>query len=215
MNFDQDTPLSRIKGETIKAHNALMDYFLMGGGRSFNKLFDRWERIQKSPEPYPKEPPTKRVQTLKDWSSRYHWQARIARQTEIDNAIALEQYRQQHMSEGEALAILAEQARGNMGHFADVRSQADLANHPKSALVKSIIQHYTQTTKGSGKAAKSEIKARITLSLYNAQEALKLILRHHGSFNDKIDIRSEVAVKAYMQISPDDWDDNLDEPTGD
>lgn len=184
MTFDQDAPLSRIKGETIKAHNALMDYWLMGAGRSQEKLRQRYS------EDTANEPPTIHLRTLAGWSTRYHWQARIAQQAENDNAIILEQiekdnaaklaeWQAQHVSEAEALAILAGQARGDMGQLAGVRAQTDLASHPQSALVKNITQHYTQTTKGAGEA---EIKARIALGLYDAQNALKLILQHHGSF---------------------------------
>jgi hypothetical protein len=178
MNFDKDIPLSQIRGETIKAHNALMDYFLMGGGRSFSKLFEQWERIKKATEPYPKEPPTKRLQTLKDWSVKFHWKARIIRQVEIDNEIALEQYRQRHMSKAEALALLADQARGNMADFADVESPADLVEYENAALVKNITHHYTQNNRGD----KEERTIRFTLGLYCAQKALELILKHHGAF---------------------------------
>jgi hypothetical protein len=192
MKFSKDDPLSRIKGETIKAHNALMDYFLMGSGRSLNLLLEKY-RAQIVSEVYLKAPPTKRLQTLKNWSSRYHWQARIARQAENDNAIILDQrrqalekieaeFRERHMGEAEALAILADHARGDMGQLAGVRAQTDLAKHPQSALVKTITQHYTQTTRGTGEAAQAEIKARIALGLYDAQRALELILKHHGSF---------------------------------
>ena len=37
MSFDQDTPLNRVANETIKANTALMDYWLMGAGRSLEK----------------------------------------------------------------------------------------------------------------------------------------------------------------------------------
>ncbi len=186
MTFDQDTPLSRIKGETIKAHRALMDYFLMGEGRSLANL------CQIYTEPAP-DPPTLHIATLKIWSSRYHWQARIARQIENDNTAILEQrrqaqekiteqYFQRHMSEAEALALLADQARGNMADFAGVRAQSDLSDNSKAALVKNITQHYTRTTRGIGDDKQAEIKARIVLGLYDAQRALELILKHHGAF---------------------------------
>lgn len=183
MSFDQDAPLGRIKNETQKAHDAFMDYFLMGGGRSLRKLAERYQnqwRIRD--ELGTKMPPTKDFNTLGNWSTRHHWQARIARQTEIDNEIALGQYRQRYMPKEEVLARLSDQARGDMGVFANVRSQADLEDNLYSALVKTITQHYTQTQRGEGEDARSEIKARITLGLYDAQEALKLLAKHYGLF---------------------------------
>ena len=199
MEFDQDTPLNRVANETIKASTALMDYWLMGAGRSLANL------CQIYTEPMPdSEPPTVHIATLKVWSSRHHWQARIGRQIENDNASILEQrrqvqekitaqYLQRHMSEAEALALLADQARGNMADFAGVRAQSDLAENPGAALVKSITQHYTQTTKGTGEDSQAEIKARIALGLYDAQRALELILKHHGSFEK--DNKSELSIK--------------------
>jgi hypothetical protein len=188
MSFDKESPLNRIKGETIKAHKALMDYFLLKGAkRSLDKLRQKYVKTTLN------EPPTIHLRTLQTWSARYHWQARIAQQAENDNAIILAQiekdnaekvaeWQAQHMSEAEALARLALQARGDMGNLAGVRAQTDLADHPQSALVKNVTQHYTQTTKGTGENSQAEIKARIVLGLYDAQRALELILKHHGAF---------------------------------
>ena len=188
MSFSGDSPLSRTANETQKANTALMDYWLMGAGRSLEKLRQSYVK-----SPSSNEPPSVHLRTLQKWSSRYHWQARIARQIENENAVTLErrrqtleqieeQYRQRHMSEAEALALLADQARGNMADFAGVRAQSDLADNPKAALVKNIVQHYTQTTKGTDEDSEAEIKARIALGLYDAQKALELILKHHGAF---------------------------------
>lgn len=187
MAFDQDAPLNRIAKERQKAHDALMDYFLMGSGRSLGKLHQSYIKDTSS------EPPTIHQRTLAAWSSRHHWQARIAQHAANENAVILEkrrqiqeqiteQYRQRHMSEAEALALLSDQARGNMADFAKVRAQSDLSNNPKAALVKNIVQHYTQTIRGTGEDEEAEIKARIALGLYDAQRALELILKHHGSF---------------------------------
>jgi len=135
MTFDKDTPLSRIKGETQKAHNALMDYFLMpGGGRSLAKLH------QKYIETTLNEPPSKNLRTLAGWSTRYHWQARIAQQAANDNAVLLDQrrqalekieaeFRERHMSEAEALSILAGQARGDTDNLAQKALEMVLKHH--------------------------------------------------------------------------------------
>ena len=195
MTFSKDTPLSRIKGETQKAHNALMDYFLLGA--SLEKLRQKYVKNTLT------EPPTIHLRTLQGWSARYHWQARIAQQAENENAIILAQIEKDnaarlakwqalHMGEVEALAILAEQARGNMADFANVRSQADLVKNPKAALVKNITHHYTQTNRD----ADEERTTRFTLGLYCAQKALELILKHHGAFaaDNKTELISKIEV---------------------
>ncbi|MHC4195938.1 MAG: hypothetical protein ACYSQZ_08355 [Planctomycetota bacterium] len=124
-DFDPEAPLNRIKGESKKAHDALMDYFLMGGGRSLRKLGDKYVE-QASSDYQAKEPPTKKQNTLMAWSLRNHWQARVAQQTLLDDEIALEQYRQRHMTGPEVIARLSDMGRADMAEFADVRSPADL-----------------------------------------------------------------------------------------
>lgn len=187
MNFDQDTPLNRIKGETIKANTALMDYWLMGAGRSLEKLRQSYTKAASE------KAPTVHLRTLQEWSSRDHWQARIAQQAandnalilqkiEDDNAVRLAEYQARHMSEAEVIARLSDQARGDMGQFAGVRAQTDLAQHPHSELVKKITQHYNQVEYGTKEDRKTELKARITLELYGAQKALELLGRHYGIF---------------------------------
>ncbi len=204
MIFNQDAPLSRIASESLKAHAALMDYFLMGGGRSLDKLRQRYGR-----DTAVNEPPTIHLRTLEKWSSpdRFNWQARIAQQKANDNEIALAEFRARHMSKEEIIARLSDQARGDMGEFAQVRSQDDLDGHPFSELVKTITQNYTQTQRGSGEDAQTEIKARIVLGLYDAQEALKWLGKYYGLFTDKVDISGGLAVKGYELVSPDDWDE--------
>lgn len=184
MAFNPEAPLHRIKNETQKSHDAFMDYFLMGSGRSFQKLIDRYKKQWRiRDELGAKMPPTKELNTLGNWSSKFHWQARVAHQTEIDNDIFLEQYRKRYMSKEEVIAILSDQARGDMGDFANVRAQADLADNQYSALIKTITQHYIQTSRGEGDRAQTEIKARITLGLYDAQKALELLAKHYGLFD--------------------------------
>lgn len=204
-DFDPEVPLNRIKGESEKAHNALMDYFLMGGGRSFSKLFDWWDRIREGAESYPKEPPTKRFQTLKDWSSKFQWQARIARQSEIDNELAMEQYRQRHMSDSEVMARLADIGRGDMADFANVRDPVDLKEIEQSPLVKKITITERKTQDDT------EI-AKITIELHSSLKALELIGKDLGRFKDRLDITSgdqpftiDELTQAAKEIE--DWED--------
>lgn len=63
------------------------------------------------------------------------------------------------------------------------------------------------------KAIKQDSKGHVTLELYSAQDALGLVGRHLKLFIDQIDINALTAIKAYVGISPDDWDE-MDE-TGD
>jgi hypothetical protein len=69
--WDADNPLDAITGETVKANQALRDYAAMGAGRSIAKLIERYRTV-------PNASPTRREPTLKTWSVKFHWQARLA-----------------------------------------------------------------------------------------------------------------------------------------
>ena len=56
---------------TDKAAAAFADYIGMGPGRSLASLCNRYQKSTKAP-------PTKRLETLKEWSTKYQWQARIS-----------------------------------------------------------------------------------------------------------------------------------------
>jgi hypothetical protein len=176
MSFDNEAPLNRIKGESRKAHNALMDYFLMGAGRSLRKLGDEYVK-QASSDHQAKEPPTEKQNTLMAWSLRNHWQARIARQTEIDNEIALEQYRQRHMSAAEVVARLSDMGRADMAEFADVRFPADLEDKLNSHVVKKVTVAARRHKDGT-------VTARTTIELYDAKGALDSLARMLGLFEE-------------------------------
>ncbi len=180
MSFSGDSPLSRIANETIKANTALMDYWLMGAGRSLEKLRKSYVK-----SPSSNEPPSVHLRTLQKWSSRHHWQARIAQQAANDNALALAQYQERHMGGDEALALISDIARGDMGDFADVLSLADLAKLDKSRLVKKATFHHSSSS--------GTITGRLMIDLHDSQKALELILRHHGAFEK--DNKSELSIK--------------------
>jgi hypothetical protein len=181
-DFDSDAPLNRIKGESRKAHSALMDYFLMGAGRSLRKLLDRFSK-QHENESSTELPPTTKWTTLSKWSHIHYWQARIARQTEIDNEIALEQFRQRHMSGPEVIARLSDMGRADLAEFADVRSPADLEYKLNSHVIKKITIQGRKNKDGSS-------WARTIIELHDSQGALEKLARHHGLFKDRLDITS-------------------------
>ncbi|MHC4546854.1 MAG: terminase small subunit [Planctomycetota bacterium] len=186
-DFDNDAPLNRIKGESKRAHNALMDYFLMGGGRSLRKLGDKYVKLASS-DYQAKQPPTKKENTLMAWSVRHHWQARIARQTEIDNEIALEQFRQR----------LSDMGRADMAEFADVRSPADLEGKLNSHVVKKIVVQARRHKDGT-------ITAKTTIELYDAKGALDSLARHLRLFEGAGDSEDKpLVIKVLKNVSMDD-----------
>lgn len=81
--WDPANPLARAKGETVTANKALHDYALIAHGRSLAKLREQY-LDQRRTEGAPK-PPSTQMTTLKGWSTRHHWQARIAAWQEAQN----------------------------------------------------------------------------------------------------------------------------------
>lgn len=103
------------------------------------------------------------------------------------------------MSADEAMILLSDQARGSLAEFADVQLLADLKEHPKAHLVKTLT-----TDVYEDKAGKIHYKTRF--ELYDAQAALRDILRIHGKFaNDAGSSEDKpVFVKFVKGIDPDD-----------
>ena len=64
---------NRVKGEREDQIGACNDYLRLGPGRSIAKLLDRYQQETKTI------PPSKRLATLKSWSSKYNWVERAER----------------------------------------------------------------------------------------------------------------------------------------
>lgn len=65
--WDRRDPLARVAPETHAANMALRDYHAMGPARSLDRLAARY---QSDTKPTP-------LRTLKGWSTRFAWQARV------------------------------------------------------------------------------------------------------------------------------------------
>lgn len=63
--------LGEVDGESRKARQALLDYAQAGAGRGLRKLHARYQAAETAP--------TRRLSSLLAWSSRFDWQARVAR----------------------------------------------------------------------------------------------------------------------------------------
>lgn len=117
--WDTKDPLAKSPGETLRANQALRDYANMGAGRSLSSLQELYRaRVrQNMAEPIPGSPsesvPTQAIFTLKEWSSRYQWQARLEVLQELQRQEEEElwrerriQVRQQDWQQGEELRKL-------------------------------------------------------------------------------------------------------------
>lgn len=81
---EQSEALARLSGETARAHAAFLDYVRLGDGRSLRRLLEQYQawhgenRPQSANKAPTEKPPTLRLKTLADWSTRYRWQERLA-----------------------------------------------------------------------------------------------------------------------------------------
>lgn len=74
-------PWDRRKDETKRAHDALLDYCAMGGGRSIRALFAQYRQQSATfaaTGAATRKPPTRRLRTIMTWSSRFDWPERAA-----------------------------------------------------------------------------------------------------------------------------------------
>ena len=117
--------------------------------------------------------------------SAYNQAYRLMKNDEIRKAID-EQLAHLAMSKHEVLTRLTDQARGDMGDFANVHSARTLANHPNSRLIKKFKR--TITTSIVNEVTVTEEK--IELELYDAQDAMVQLGRYHSLFTDKTDLTS-------------------------
>lgn len=75
-------PLDRRPDETRQANDALLDYYHMGSGRSVRLLCDKYRNQTEICAG--SRPPTRRLSTLLEWSTRHEWQDRIHESVRLD-----------------------------------------------------------------------------------------------------------------------------------
>jgi len=99
------------------------------------------------------------------------------------------------MNADEVLIRLAEQARGDIGNFADIESSSDLANHPLSRIVKKYKKRIYHPRSGIP-------YEEVELELYDAHAPLVDIGKNLGLFKEKFD-DINVNVSGKLVILPD------------
>ena len=102
------------------------------------------------------------------------------------------------MSADEVLLRLADQARATMDDFIDPeRGEVDLAR----AAARGKLHLVKKFSRSTGKVE------TVTIELHDAQAALVQLGRHHKLFTDRTEIPGLDELKAYVGISPDEWDE--------
>jgi len=92
--WNWDEPLQRCPemSESRASNQALRDYAMMGARRSLRSLLAEYRRLFNDDST--KRPPTQKWTTLSAWCQRYDWVARANRNDEMEQARALEEWRE-------------------------------------------------------------------------------------------------------------------------
>jgi len=104
-------------------------------------------------------------------------------------AVISERMNEAHMSADEALEILAAQARGDIGQFADRLGQLDLQAAKEAGISRLIKKFKQRTTTKIGKGDKDDDTEihDVEIELYDAQAAAEKILKVHGKFTERVE----------------------------
>lgn len=140
--WDAAEPLARGE-ETAKAHAALRDYARLGPERSISKLHRRYTEDTPSGEA-----PTVHERTLRGWSSKYDWQARVAawdtiQQDRLDDELWAERRRKLREDEwtaGDSLMSVAQELAEGLDLF-KVTSR-DVEELPDGTVRETITVQY-------------------------------------------------------------------------
>lgn len=100
-----------------------------------------------------------------------------------------------HMSADEALKLLADMGRADMGEFLDVGGMGfnlDLSDAKEKGLTKLIKKVKQKTTTFIAKKESDEDREvhELEIELYDAQAAIRDVLKISGKFVDKVDVTS-------------------------
>lgn len=199
----------RRDGESDSAYQALRDYLRIGVRRSLSKLCAQYTR-QASSKRTVKQPPTTSLNTLETWSHQHEWVKRakaydIDEQRKLD--AALEANRQKLIDDELA------DYRAELRRFREVRSKVlpsyfeqvsevkapDPDDPNKTIITRTIVEHIDIGT------SHALTKWRLDISALGRRANGMPEKITEALIDDNVD--ADKTFKAYIGISPDDWDD--------
>lgn len=116
-----------------------------------------------------------------------------------------------HMSADEALELLADVARSDMGAIMEPTTfgyNFDMKKAKEIGFTKFIkkVKQKTVTIMGKGLEADDTEIHTLEIELYDSQAAIRDVLKVHGKFVEKLDVTSKgKQIKGYAVVSPEDW----------
>ena len=123
----------------------------------------------------------------------YSHGARLLKDVEISELIQT-RLKEIHMGADEALAILADQARGDLGDYMDISSVGfnlqllDENGNRKNTRVIRKIKQKTTTFIAKNESDEDREVHEVEIELYDAKDAADKILRVAGKYKDSVDV---------------------------
>lgn len=205
----------RRDGESDAAYQALRDYMKLGVRRSLSKLCAQYTR-QASSKRSTKQPPTESLNTLETWSHTHDWVKRakawdIEQQKQDDAALAISRQKwvEDEVANAKAELQRFKFVRGtvNLSFKEQVKEVQEVDPDDPNKII--ITRTYIEHIDVSQHAAMTRWLDNISAVGRRAHGLPEKITEAH--IDDNFD--SESAYKAYIGISPDDWDDELTNDT--
>jgi phage terminase small subunit len=112
---------------------------------------------------------------------------RLLRNVKVRAAID-ERLAEYKLTANETLALISDQAKGTLEDFLDGSNELDLKQARERGKLH-LVRKFKTTVRTDKEGETSVTKE---LELYNAQEALSLLARHHGLLNDKVKVDAEI-----------------------
>ena len=208
--FDPERPLERCQGESKRANLALRDYCIMGGGRSISKLLKRYLAATDQ------QPPTRREPTLKTWSARFRWQARLALWENTQQKAEEEHWRKRRLEIRRDDDSLGKRLREVVQEF--------LADLPKFTQTRRVKQGEKMTTDpDTGEPIKEVTYIQFVKintnpgQLGQASKAASELQRTAAGFIDKLALTDPTGEKAYdpfTSLLKEIWEEDDDNAAG-
>ncbi len=109
---------------------------------------------------------------------------------------------EKHMSADEALSLLADIARGDIGNYINDFGMVDVSQARKDGITRLIKKWRTKTVTINGKSEDKEVHTE-EIELYPADAAIRDVLKVHQKFKQNLDITSggekiEQVVQVYI-----------------
>lgn len=187
--------------ETDTAFHRFHKYYLaQDPPRSVEEAYRQWRNkthAQRTSSAQKKADGTWKRWAWPDVDGAKSWAERAAAWDDHLASLRQAEWEERHMSASEAMARLADMARGDLADFSDVLETGKLTKSDLSHIIKKL-----KVTKKAivGNSENSVEETRIEIELNDPQSALRDILKINGMFVDKVEHSGEVKQVTAVEV---------------